>query len=166
MPAAFFLTVLFFLMLMMSCKRNLKKQTENGIRVERERRPDQRMTDIRGAMEYEFNMLKNPVTGKIPEGVRDMELAQAQAILDDQMQTARMTANAYTFQGPNNLGGRTRALAYDIRYDGSTNRIILAGGVSGGIFKTTDDGATWVRKSPIARSPAMNCCGKCWVMPP
>ncbi|MGQ0739625.1 MAG: T9SS type A sorting domain-containing protein [Bacteroidota bacterium] len=146
---------LFFLMLMMSCQRNLKKQTDRGVPIERERKPDQRMTDIQGAMEYEFNMLKNPVTGKIPEGIRDMELAQAREILlrqqlKEQRYPLRLAANPYTFQGPNNLGGRTRALAYDIRYDGTTNRIILAGGVSGGIFKSTDDAATWTRKSPIA----------------
>ncbi|HWR32461.1 MAG TPA: T9SS type A sorting domain-containing protein, partial [Chitinophagaceae bacterium] len=37
---------------------------------------------------------------------------------------------------------------YDVRYNGTSNRIILAGGVSGGVYKSTDDGATWVRTSP------------------
>ncbi len=106
------------------------------------------MTDIQGALEYEFNMLKNPVTGKIPEGIRDQEISQAKAILQEQ-EISRIETSTYSFQGPENLGGRTRALAYDIRYDGASNRIILAGGVSGAVFKSTDDGATWVRKSPV-----------------
>ncbi|MBI5857500.1 MAG: T9SS type A sorting domain-containing protein [Sphingobacteriales bacterium] len=106
------------------------------------------MTDINGAIEYEFNMLKNPTTGKIPDGIRDAELLQAREILAKQMLTERIEANAYTFQGPNNLGGRTRALAYDIRYDGVANFTIFAGGVSGALYKSTDDGATWTRKSP------------------
>lgn len=114
-------------------------------------------------MEYEFNMVKNPTTGKIPEGIRDAELAQARQILakqqlDEQQFANRVTStNAYTFQGPNNLGGRTRTIAYDVRYDGTTNRIILAGGVSGGIYKSTDDGATWVRKSPVGDLFSVTC---------
>ncbi len=109
-----------------------------------------RYTDFRGAVEYEFNMLKNPVTGKIPDNVREQELAQAEEIYAAQMRTQKMTANTYTFQGPENLGGRTRSIAYDVRYNGGSNRVIIAGGVSGGIYKSTDDGATWTRKSPTS----------------
>lgn len=105
-------------------------------------------TDFDGAMQYEFNMLKNPVTGTIPEGTHEAELAQARLILAKQQSTGITALNAYSFQGPDNLGGRTRAVAYDVRYNGGSNRIILAGGVSGGVYKSIDDGATWVRKSP------------------
>lgn len=97
--------------------------------------------------EYEFNMVKNPETGKIPEGIYEAELAQAREIYARQ-QLMKVDANTYTFQGPNNLGGRVRSIAYDVRFDGTTNQTIFAGGVSGGIYKSTDNGATWVRKSP------------------
>ncbi|MBL7730563.1 MAG: hypothetical protein JNM88_05245 [Chitinophagaceae bacterium] len=131
-----------------SCKPG-KKEDKLLNYAERVKDPEARMTDFQGALEYEFNMLKNPATGTIPEGVRAMEMEQAREIYARQLQTARIEAiNPYIFQGPNNLGGRTRALAYDVRYNGTTNRIILAGGVSGGIYKSTDNGATWVRKSP------------------
>ena len=138
--------------LMISCKnKNETKSAETPTRSERT--PDSRMTDYEGARDYEFNMLKNPVTGTSPEGVREAELAQAKQLLAEQeireqQMGARTTAAAYTFQGPNNLGGRTRTIVYDVRYNGTSNRIILAGGVSGGVYKSTDDGATWVRKSP------------------
>jgi hypothetical protein len=109
-------------------------------------------TGFLGAMEYEHNMLKDPVTGKIPEGIRELELAQAREILAQQAtQQARVMANTYTFQGPDNLGGRTRSIVYDVRYNGTSNRTLLAGGVSGGVYKSTDDGATWVRKSPTGQ---------------
>ena len=63
--------------------------------------------------------------------------------------TSRVTAlNTYFPAGPDNQGGRTRAVAYDIRYNGTSNRIIIAGGVSGGILRSSDAGQTWTRVSP------------------
>ena len=109
---------------------------------------EERMDDIEARVQYELNMLKDPATNTIPEGIREKELAQAMQVQLQNSLTTPTVANAYTFQGPNNLGGRTRALAYDVRYNGGSNQVILAGGVSGGIFKSNDDGATWVRKSP------------------
>lgn len=45
--------------------------------------------------------------------------------------------------GPGNIGGRTRALLIDP----SNPSIIYAGGVAGGIWKTTDGGQNWIPKS-------------------
>jgi hypothetical protein len=104
-------------------------------------------TEFDGAMEYEFIMARNPSSGYIPEGVYAAELAQAKSIFNNQA-AGIVSANSYLFQGPDNLGGRTRAVVYDKRYNGTSNRIIMAGGVSGGVYKSVDDGATWVRKSP------------------
>ena len=58
------------------------------------------------------------------------------------------TQNNYLPAGPNNNGGRTRAIAYDVRYNGTTNRVLIAGVVSGGIFRSTDGGANWTRVTP------------------
>lgn len=137
-------------LLIASCKsvQNKNKEPES-IYVENEKSPGERLTDFQGALEYEFNMLKNPATGTIPEGTREMELAQAREVYARQLETSRIeVVNPYVFQGPNNLGGRTRTIAYDVRFNGTSNQIILAGGVSGGVYKSTDNGATWVRKSP------------------
>lgn len=101
------------------------------------------------ALEHEFKMLRNPATGKIPEGIYEAELQQAKSILQKQIQEGRVSANTYAFQGPENLGGRVRSVVYDKRYNGTSNKIIIAGGVSGGVFKSIDDGATWTRKSPL-----------------
>ncbi|NOT52593.1 MAG: T9SS type A sorting domain-containing protein [Chitinophagaceae bacterium] len=146
-------TIVFFFflfsLLLISCKQLQNKNADTENMFTREKGPDGKMTDLKGAMEYEFNMIKNPTTGTIPEGIFEAERAQAREILARQQMNSRIEAvNAYSFQGPNNLGGRTRTIAYDVRYDGVANRIILAGGVSGGVYKSTDDGATWVRKSP------------------
>lgn len=43
--------------------------------------------------------------------------------------------------GPNNIGGRTRGIIYDNRV--SQRKTIYAGGVAGGLWKSTDKGETW-----------------------
>ncbi|MCX8020813.1 MAG: hypothetical protein N2747_10000 [Chitinophagaceae bacterium] len=129
---------------------SLPSEKQTSFTIANEEFEGKGMTDIRGALEFEFNMLKNPATGKIPEGIRELELEQARQILNEQITMNGPTSSVYTFQGPENMGGRTRAVAYDVRFNGTTNQIILAGGVSGGVYKSTDNGATWVRKSPIA----------------
>lgn len=102
--------------------------------------------ELEGVLNFEFNMLINPTTGKIPEGVFESENLQASQIYESSSITNRESIlSTYTFQGPDNLVGRTRTIAYDVRYNGTNNRIILAGGVSGGVYKSIDDGATWVQ---------------------
>ncbi len=107
-----------------------------------------RYTELRA--KYEFDMVKDPATGKIPYGILEEEKAFAKKLpVKDGNISARIGAlNNYLPAGPNNIGGRTRALAYDVRYNGSSNLVIIAGSVSGGIFKTADGGANWARVSP------------------
>ncbi len=49
-------------------------------------------------------------------------------------------------RGPGNVGGRTRGLVVDP--DDPSHQTWFAGSVGGGIWKTTDAGATWVNKTP------------------
>ncbi len=50
------------------------------------------------------------------------------------------TLGAWTSLGPGNVGGRTRTLVIDP----VTPRIMYAGGVAGGVWKTTDSGRSWL----------------------
>ena len=130
-------------------KNLLKKQTVSPSGVEKEE-DEARYTSMRA--QYIYDMLKDPVTGKIPRQIIDEELSFARSIPEkgsDPNNPNRPEAlNTYFPAGPNNQGGRTRGLAYDVRYNGTTNRVILAGGVSGGIMRSTDGGQTWTRVSP------------------
>ncbi|MDO5972536.1 T9SS type A sorting domain-containing protein [Flavivirga aquimarina] len=56
------------------------------------------------------------------------------------------TDNSWVERGPNNVGGRTRAIMFDP--NDATNKIVFAGGVSGGIWKNTDitsSSSSWER---------------------
>ena len=100
---------------------------------------------------YDADMIKDPTTGEALFGLRNQEIEFANTIPRRSISSplARLTIqNNYLPAGPNNNGGRTRAVAYDIRYNGTTNRIIIAGGVSGGLFRSTDGGSNWTNVTP------------------
>ncbi len=90
---------------------------------------------------YEWKMLHDPATGTIPRGIRQKEIALLTSIQNKQRGAGfRQTINnTYTAAGPSRNGGRTRALAYDMR----NNNVMLAAGISGGIFRSTDGGSNW-----------------------
>ena len=70
-------------------------------------------------MKYEYEMLKDPVTGKIPQGIFEKEVAFAlkMPVKNVDVPTGAnrrvVVQNTYLPAGPNNIGGRTRAVAYD-----------------------------------------------------
>lgn len=100
------------------------------------------LEDLQGRLEYEQMLLRNPYTKKIPEGINTAELH----FIDQQIRSSpslRSTQLSATSLGPVNVGGRTRAVAFDIRNE----NIIIAGGVSGGIWKSVDGGKTWSKKT-------------------
>lgn len=97
----------------------------------------------------EFKMQRDPILGIIPAGAHERELQQARTI-PLKLQEIAMSGlgisdqNNYSPAGPNNIGGRTRAVAFDKR----SNQIILAGCVSGGIMRSANGGNTWTRVTP------------------
>ncbi|KYG78955.1 WD40/YVTN/BNR-like repeat-containing protein [Roseivirga echinicomitans] len=111
-------------------------------------------------LQFEYEMLANPTTGKIPSGIREKELrfAEAQKSISDlniRMQASGISktqASSFISRGPYNIGGRTRALAIDI----SNENVILAGGISGGVWRSKDAGQTWTRTSSVMQLPAVS----------
>ncbi len=93
---------------------------------------------------YEFNQIKSPVTERIPINIRAKELAFSKKIDQKNKSIAPAREEAtWSSVGPVNVGGRSRAMAFDVRDENTW----IAGGVSGGIWKTTDKGQNWERKS-------------------
>lgn len=98
---------------------------------------------------YERKILGRPGTHEIPADARMNEVLAAARVPSRGIFARGETLNTYVAAGPNNFGGRCRVVQYDVRYNGSSNQVILAGGVNGGVFKSTDGGATWSWKSTL-----------------
>lgn len=124
---------------------NLRKLSKNYDKQLRQAqgKPDPVGDDAQLRRLYEIEMLKDPATGEIPENIREKELAFAARINErPREQSARKNARIienWKARGPYNVGGRTRALALDL----DNENIILAGGVSGGMWRTEDGGLSW-----------------------
>ncbi|HLP15603.1 MAG TPA: FlgD immunoglobulin-like domain containing protein [Bacteroidota bacterium] len=92
----------------------------------------------------------DPATGVIPADMRKKEVAfasvlptreQENRLLQKNGNAADVISPQWMHRGPVNVGGRTRALAVDV----ANNNTILAGGVSGGMWRSTNGGAQWVK---------------------
>ncbi|HEX8331253.1 MAG TPA: T9SS type A sorting domain-containing protein [Segetibacter sp.] len=111
---------------------------------------EQRALFVKERLQYEYDMVKDPATGRIPEDIRERELELAKVLPVKGVSPGFRTTNLnfYVPAGPTNIGGRTRAVEFDKRYNGTTNRVIMGGSVSGGIMRSIDGGASWSRVSP------------------
>lgn len=93
---------------------------------------------IAGAMEYYKMIRANVYTGEVePEDILAMRKA-VKNLKDIQSKNADVM---WTSLGPNNVGGRVRAI---LSFPDEPNTLI-AGGVSGGLFKSTNGGFAWTR---------------------
>lgn len=88
-----------------------------------------------GAAEWIYNRQANAETGLIRTEAIEMALKQI-----GRLQGTKNSLNLeWEFMGPSNIGGRCRA----IQIDKSNPDIIYAGGVSGGLWKSTTGGTSW-----------------------
>ena len=127
----------------------VERKVINVSQAGKKKTPEERTLFNEARLLHEYYRQVNPLTGEISEADKLAEKQQAEAaelrINSNPNSRAPETSNIIS-RGPTNLGGRTRALAYDI--SDPTGNTILAGGVSGGMFRTTDGGATWNKVSP------------------
>ena len=104
---------------------------------------NEEMDGIDQAMRQEFFQTRDPLLNVIPNERLEVARAYMQTLLPGGG-NARTMALAWQERGPNNIGGRSRAIMIDKR-DGTGNTIFAAS-ISGGIFKTTNftsASATW-----------------------
>ncbi len=107
--------------------------------------------DPQARADFELLRMQDPRTKEIPRGIRQREL--------DFMVTQRKSlrsanvAQVWDNRGPFNVGGRTRALGVDV----TDEDVILAGGVSGGVWRTTDQGTSWVKTTSAGDLQSVSC---------
>jgi hypothetical protein len=93
-----------------------------------------------GLAAWEFELTKDPATNTVPR----QKILDAIAFEKNRKQKttseAAISNMTWTERGPNNVGGRTRAIMVDP--NDATKKTIWAGSVSGGLWKTTDITAT------------------------
>lgn len=105
--------------------------------------------------EFELLKTRDPKTGSIPKNIRLKELdfmkIQNQKI-GIPLATGDLVLPWYN-RGPHNVGGRTRALAVDV----NDENIILAGGVSGGMWRSIDQGLNWSKTTGSNELQSVTC---------
>ncbi len=91
---------------------------------------------IGGAIDYFQKIRANQNTGRVD--LVDVERARNAIKASSQNRMATLNLN-WQEMGPDNVGGRTRALMLDK----DSLDVVYAGGVAGGLWKSTNGGATW-----------------------
>jgi len=89
--------------------------------------------------EYLAKIRNNQHNGQLPAG--DVLAAREQVVKNDLFKSANADEYSWNIAGPTNLGGRTRAILFDNQ--DATGNTILAGSVTGGMFKTLNAGFSW-----------------------
>ncbi|MDX2147908.1 MAG: hypothetical protein SFZ23_10330 [Planctomycetota bacterium] len=94
--------------------------------------------------------------GQIPEGALLRAWSQRHAnaaywASQPSPQDGGISPDNWTFRGPSNIGGRTRALLVDP----TTPNVLIAGAVGGGIWRSTNSGATWIQVDDRLRNLAI-----------
>ncbi|WP_299463175.1 IPT/TIG domain-containing protein [uncultured Microscilla sp.] len=125
------------LLVLTTCFYSVNAQEERDLREDR----------AKERVEYERAMLVDPKTGKIPDRIYQKSIEfiySPKSKLQPQHQkfTTSITGISgakWAQRGPHNVGGRTRALAIDQ----ANEQVILAGGASGGMWRSDNGGASW-----------------------
>ena len=88
------------------------------------------------AAEHYNSIYKDAITGKVEKS--KLALAKQQVL---QLMTAKSSNLSFVEEGPDNVGGRTRAIAIDP----NNQNTMFAGSVTGGLFVSYNAGANWTR---------------------
>ncbi len=107
------------------------------------------------AAKYLLSLRMNPATGKVDPA----DVAAANREVDAMMAASKANRMKSAFQfnweelGPDNVGGRTRA----ILFDRSNPNKMFAGGVSGGLWRSTNHGQSWYKLNDSLQNLNVSC---------
>jgi hypothetical protein len=101
------------------------------------------------ALIWQTERMRDPATGEVPHNIRALELQFAKTL----PKRDATKSLSWTHRGPNNRGGRTRGFGIDKR----NADILIAGGVSGGIWRSTSGGQGWSKMLAPQAVQAISC---------
>lgn len=134
--AAMALTVI--ILMTVNPHESIRKQVQRKTAVPADKKvPKKDRMDL--AMEHEASITKDPVLGYVPYErilVAKEQLMQRLAANPQGKVLGAIPGIQWVERGPDNVGGRTRAIMVDP--NDPTGRTVWAAGVGGGIWKTTD----------------------------
>lgn len=129
-----------------SNQHKMVRKVINATKKGKKKTLEERAQFNEGRLLYEFYRQVNPNTGRISARDKELEREESKNVpLADDGSISRVSAPNYVNRGPGNLGGRTRSLVYD--KSDPTGNTILAGAISGGVFRTTNGGTSWTKVS-------------------
>ncbi|MGB3077104.1 MAG: hypothetical protein WBB36_17400, partial [Chitinophagales bacterium] len=98
---------------------------------------------ISGALDWWKTVRTNEQTGEMDFAAINEAEQQAEA-----MGGTRSLGIQWEEMGPDNVGGRTRSILFDKDHQG----VVFAGGVSGGLWKSTNGGQSWLKVNDLFES--------------
>ena len=104
-------------------------------------------------LKWEISRLSDPAIGRIPDNIRQLELAFAATLPNDLQVDRSMASLTMTNRGPWNVGGRTRAFGVDV----SNENRLLAGSCSGGMWISTNGGSSWAQTNTLSQLKNATC---------
>lgn len=132
-------------------RTNDKKAT----RFSGEKELENEASSVEEREKFEFDMLKDPATGKIPRAAwkKSLDAAMSATTYESLSPSQTLGVLTVTPKGPTNLGGRTRAIGIDKR----DANIMIAGSVSSGVYRTINGGTSWTRVVPSGSIHNITC---------
>src|SRR4026208_2202028 len=111
-----------------------EREGEEEKEMEEMERKLERQDGIDMAMAYEFEITKDPALNTVPrERLIAADNYRKQKLSSNSNRTATAVPGInWTERGPNNVGGRTRAIIYDLSDAGNGYKKVFAGSVGGG----------------------------------
>ncbi|GAB4137477.1 MAG: hypothetical protein Fur0041_12160 [Bacteroidia bacterium] len=122
-------------------------------KVEMEGEAANEAQSAKGAAQWWFDRVKNVTTGQldVEEMNRIQQLAN-QSYSNARNSSVSAASVSWNEIGPDNVGGRTRALVIDR----NNSNHMFAGAVSGGLWESFDGGNNWQRNASYFSTPGVN----------
>lgn len=123
--------------------------------------------NIQQLMEQQFHLAKDPFLNTIPTErlieameIRDAKLNTVQGLSGIQSMLASVSGINWEERGPGNVGGRTRAVWFDLSDTSNGYKKVWAGGVCGGLWYTNDitiANPVWTKVNDALDNLAISC---------